>query len=179
MALAFASCTLPGSVVASPAAVTTRDPGEVQCPDGTSARPGLQNFGAYIGTWQENRPHDTKVPTDYIIGTVPGRVVVRCSTDGFIVLEQIHPLFAAPAGQALRVALTEIPDDSEKVYDHVHAGCRVLQYQSQKLAQQLGADDTDGRVGIVFEGGGGAYSGTVKTIILDLFDKLGADTRGC
>src|SRR5262249_27868669 len=178
--LLVAACSPPGFPSPSPAAVTTRDPGQVECPDGRPARPGLQNFGAYIGTWQHSRPHDTKVPTDYVIGTLQGHVAVRCSTDGFVVLEQIHPLFAAPESQALRVALTEVPDDSEKVYDHLHPGCRALQYRSQKLARQLAGDDADGRVSILLKSGGSAYySGAVMTIVLDLSDRLGADTRDC
>lgn len=174
------SCQAPGPTHSSPAAaVTSHDPGDVVCPDGRPARPGLQNFGAYIGTWQQSRPHDSRFSTDYAIGIVPGHVAVRCSNDGFVIIEDIHPLFAAPAGQALRVALTDIPEDSNKIYDHTHAGCRVLQYQSQNLARQLGADDADGRVNIVFDSGGGPYSGTVKNIVLDLNDRLGADTRAC
>ena len=176
----MAACSPPGLAQAPPAAVTTRDAGQVECPDGKPARPGLQNFGAYIGTWQHNRPHDTRVPTDYVVSTLQGHVAVRCSDDGFVVVEQIHSLFAAPEGLALRVALTDLPDDSDKVYDHPRQGCRVLQYRSQQLARQLGADDADGRVDIVLTSEGGTYySGAVKTIVLDLFDRLGADTRGC
>ena len=177
--LAVAACQPPGTASSSPAAVTTRDPGNVACPDGKADRPGLQNFGAYIGTWQHSRPHDSQVSSDYAIGVVQGHVAVRCSNDGFVVVENIHPLFASPAGQALRVALTDLPDDSNKVYDHTHPGCRVLQYQSNKLARQLGADDVDGRVDIVFDSGGTTYTGTVKTIVIDLNDRLGADARAC
>jgi hypothetical protein len=180
LAVVLAACQAPGFASASPAAVTTRDPGEVACPDGKSAKAGLQNFGAYIGTWDANRPRDPTVTSDYVIGIIAGHVSVRCSTDDFVVVEQIHPQFQAPAGTALRVALTELPDDSEKVYDHTHASCRVLQYSSRKLARQLGADDTDGRVDIVFTSESAAYnSAAVKTIILDLGDRLGADARAC
>lgn len=170
-------CTAPGS---RPAAATTHDPGSNDCPDGKAARSGLDNFGAYIGTWQTNRSHDGPASANYLIGIVPGYVAVRCSDDGYVVEEEIHPRFQAPAGQAVRIALTEIPDDSNSVYDHVHAGCRVLQYRSEKLAHQLGADDTDGRVDIVFEGQNGVYNpGSVRVILMDLYDRLGADTRDC
>ena len=180
LSVVFVACELPGRGSSSGVAVATHDAGNVECPDGKSPRPGLQNFGAYIGTWQQNRPHDRAGSPDYAIGIVQGNVAVRCSNDGFVIVEQIHQLFASPAGVALRVALTDLPDDSEKVYDHLHPGCRVLQYQSKKLAQQLGRDDPEGRVGIVFESESGKYySGAVKTIVLDLFDKLGADTRAC
>lgn len=161
-------------------AATTHGPDSVACPDGRHERTGLDNFGAYIGTWQTNRSHDAAQSSNYVIGMVPGYVAVRCSADGFVIQEEIHPRFQSPAGQALRIALSDIPDDSSKVYDHTHAGCRVFQYSSSKLAHQLGADDTDGRVDIVFEGDGGTYNpASVRVILLDLYDRLGADTRDC
>jgi hypothetical protein len=179
LATVFIACQAPGSASAPPPALTTHDPGQVACPEGKAPRPGLQNFGAYIGTWQQNRPHDSQYSSDYAIGIVQGHVAVRCSTDAFVIVENIHPLFATPAGQALRVALTDLPADSTRVYDHTHSGCRVLQYQSGELARQLGADDADGRVDIMFDSSGATYTGTVKTIVIDLYDRLGADTRGC
>ena len=179
LAIAVA-CQAPGTASSSPSAVSTRDAGSIDCPSGKAARAGLQNFGAYIGTWDANRPHDPTVASDYVIGIVPGHVSVRCSTDDFVVVEQLHPRFQAPAGTAVRVALTELPDDSEKVYDHTHPACRVLQYRSHQLAQQLGADDPDGRVDIVFTSESIAYnSAAVTTIVLDLGDRLGADARSC
>ena len=113
-------------------------------------------------------------------GTISGRVVVRCSRDGYVIVEEIRPLFDSPSGQALRVALTDIPDDGQKVYDHVHPGCRVLQYSSLQLAHQLGAVDSDGRVDITFSSGGTAYnSGAVNLIRLDVANSLGADAAAC
>jgi len=152
----------------------------VPCPDGRPARAGLQNFGAYIGTWQANRPHDLQSPSDYVIGIIPGRVAVRCSSDGFVIVEEIHPLFDSPAGQAVRVALTDIPADGQKIYDHVHRGCRVLQYSSVQVAHQLGAHDADGRIDITFSSDGAAYNpAAVKLITMDLRNGLGADTVAC
>jgi hypothetical protein len=85
-----------------------------------------------------------------------------------------------PAGTAVRVALSDLPEDSDKVYDHTHASCRVLQYRSQLLSQQLRAADDDGSVDIVFTSETSTYNAAaVKTIVLDLYDKLGADTRAC
>ena len=171
---ATAACTPPGT---HPAAATSHSAVNVECPDGKPDRAGLDNFGASIGTWQNNRTHDG---ANYALGIVPGYVAVRCSDDGFVVQEEIHPRFQSPAGQALRIARTDIPDDSVKVYDHTHAGCRVLQYSSSKLAQQLGARDADGRVDIVFHSDNATYnSASVKVILMDLFDRLGADTRDC
>lgn len=179
MCVSVVACAPPG-VSKSPAPATTNAAGSISCPDGKPARAGLDNFGAYIGTWQSNRGHDTVKSAEYAIGIVPGYVAVRCSDDGFVVEEEIHPRFQSPAGQALRIALTDIPDDSNKVYDHVHAGCRVFQYTSNKLAHQLGVDDVDGRVDIVFESDNGTYNpASVKVILMDLYDRLGADTRDC
>lgn len=174
-----AACQLPGTASASPAAVITHDPGSVECPSGKAARGGLHNFGAYIGTWDGNHPRDPANNAVYLIGILSGDVEVRCSADGYVVNETMRPVFHSPEGQAVRVALTDLPDDSDKVYDHLHPGCRVMQYRSAKLARQLGADDRDGRVNIVFTSDGGTYTGVVKTILLDLFDRLGADTRAC
>ena len=157
----------------------THDTANVECPSGKPARAGLQNFGAYIGTWDSNHPRDPAHNGSYAIRIVSGSLDVRCSDDGYVVSETMRPLFHSPEGQAVRIALTDLPEDSEKVYDHVHSGCRVLQYRSAQLAHQLGADDVDGRVDIVFTSDGGTYTGVVKTILLDLWDKLGADTRAC
>ena len=178
--LILAACNAPGVSRASSSPDSTHDPGQVDCPAGKPARSGLQNFGAYIGTWDANHEHDPQVPAEYAIGSIPGRVEVRCSNDGYVVVERIRPQLQSPAGQALRVALTDLPDDAEKVYDHMHAGCRVLQYTSARLAHQLGAEDNDGRVSIVFRSDGGTYNAAaVRVIDLDLFERLGSDTRAC
>jgi hypothetical protein len=180
VALAAPGCSAPFASRPSPSAVTPQNQGGVECPDGKPARSGLQNFGAYIGTWDANHVHDGQVTTDYVIGSIPGRVAVRCTDTGYVIVEMIAPRFQSPAGQALRVALTDLPDDAEKVYDHTHAGCRVLQYRSAKLALQLGAADQDGRVDIVFRSETATYNpGAVRSIDLDVFDVLGADTRAC
>jgi hypothetical protein len=164
----------------SPAAVNTRDPGRVGCPDGKPARSGLQNFGAYVGTWQANHLQAASSPPSYAIGSIAGLVQIRCSTDDFVIAEAIYPRNQSPAGQALRVGLTDLPDDSVKVYDHAHAGCRTLQYQSKKLAQQLGPDDRDGRVNIVLVSQTATYNAaSIHVIYLDVLDKLGEDSDGC
>jgi len=177
---ASAACQQPSAAFHSAVPSTSNAPAATQCPDGKPARAGLQNFGAYIGTWQANRPHDAQFPSEYVIGTIAGRVTVRCSTDGYVIAEEIRPVFGSPAGQAVRVALTDVPNDGQKVYDDVHAHCRLLQYSSLELARQLGADDPDGRVDIVFQSDGSAYNPASVTLIrLDLLDTLGADTRIC
>lgn len=180
LVIGLGACQPPGRATASPAATQPRDAGAVDCPVGKPERDGLSNFGAYIGTWDANHVHDGQVTTDYVIGSIPGRVAVRCTDTGYVIVEMIAPRFQSPAGQALRVALTDLPDDAEKVYDHTRVGCRVLQYRSAKLARQLGAADRDGRVDIVFRSETATYNpGAVRSIDLDVFDVLGADTRAC
>jgi hypothetical protein len=105
---------------------------------------------------------------------------VRCSTDGFVIVEEIRPLFDSPAGQAVRVALTDIPADGQKIYDHVHPGCRVLQYSSLELAHQLGAEDAGGRVDITFTSDAASYNpAAIKLVTMDIRNALGADTIAC
>lgn len=164
----------------SPSAVSTRDPGNVNCPDGKSAVPGLENFGAYIGTWQAIHHKDPQASSEYTIRSVHGRIAVRCSTDDYVIVEQVFLDAPATAAQALRIALNELPNDAKQVYDHTHSGCRTLQYESQQLAQQLGPDDNDGRVDITFEGDGGTFDASAVThIFIDMLDKLGDDSQGC
>ena len=180
LAIVSGACQPPGAALHPPSPSTSGEPAVVPCPDGMPARAGLQNFGAYIGTWQADRPHDIQSPSDYVIGTIPGRVAVRCTTDGFVIVEEIRPLFDSPVGQAVRVALTDIPGDGQKIYDHVHAGCRVLQYTSVELAHQLGAHDADGRVDITFSSDAAAYnSAAVKLIRMEIRNTLGADAAAC
>jgi hypothetical protein len=178
MCIVGTACQAPGTGPPT-APVKTEQPADVECPSGKPAHSGLANFGAYIGTWDADHPRDPNDSAAYRLGIVSGDVELRCSAGGYVVSETMRPLFDSPEGQALRMALTDLPDDSTKVYDHRHAGCRVLQYESAKLARQLGADDVDGRVDVVFTSDTGTYTGVVKTILLDLFDRLGADTRAC
>lgn len=179
LVFACAACQLPGTTAPSHAPVGTHEAGNVECPSGKAARPGLENFGAYIGTWDSNHPHDPTHTGAYLIRIVSGSLDVRCTDDDFVVSETMRPLFHTPEGQAVRIALTDLPADSEKVYDHRHSGCRVMQYRSAELAHQLGQDDADGHADIVFTSDGGTYTGVVKTILLDLWDKVGQDTRSC
>ena len=144
------------------------------------ARDGLANFGAYIGTWQANHQADPSVPGAYRLGGAQGRIEIRCSPDGFVTAEKIFPRNQTVAGLALRLALTDLPDDARTIYDHVHRGCRTLQYQSTKLAHQLGADDRDGHVGFSLESDGPNYNPASVTLIrIDVTDVLGGDSRDC
>jgi hypothetical protein len=141
---------------------------------------GLTNFGAYIGTWQAAHVHDPHATNAYSLGSAPGRIEVRCSAGDFVIYEEIHPLNQASAGLALRFALTEIPDDARKIYDHTHRGCRALYYASAKLAEQLREDDRDGHIDFTLESDGREYNPGVVTVIrIDTTDLLGGDSRVC
>lgn len=181
LACLFLMCgCAPSRLAPQPPAVKTHDPGQVECPDGRSPRPGLKNFGSYIGTWDSNHHRDPQIGTAYAIGSIPGRVVVSCSQDDFVVVEAIYPRNQSPAGQALRVALTDLPADSTKVYEHMHSGCRTLQYQSKMLAHQLGPDDSDGRVDITMESQTATYNAaSIYLILIDLNASLGKDRQAC
>jgi hypothetical protein len=140
----------------------------------------LTNFGAYIGAWQSSHQPDPDVPGAYKLGAAQGRIEVRCSADGFVIAEEIHPRNQTVAGLALRLALSEIPADGREIYDHLHRGCRTLQYESAALARQLGVDDRDGHVGFSLESDGPTYNPASVTLIrIDVTDVLGGDSRPC
>ena len=141
---------------------------------------GLANFGAYIGTWQANHEAAPSVPGAYALGGAQGRIEIRCSPGGFVIAEEIFPRNQTVAGLALRLALSEIPDDAREIYDHTHRGCRTLQYASAKLGRQLLADDRDGHVGFSLESDGPNYNPASVTLIrIDVTDVLGGDSRPC
>lgn len=173
-----AACRTPSAAaVPTPAA---QAPSLVECPTGKAERAGLDNFGAYIGTWQASHRQVPESASYYTNATVPGRVTVRCSTGGYVVAEEIRLMFHVTAGGAFQIALTELPADSMKVYDHVHAGCRSLQYRSPRLAEQLGAGGGDGLADISFQGDGPNYgAASISLIRIDLGHKLGADAGAC
>ena len=174
-----AACSMSGSASTSPAPAQSAPVGHL-CPDGKTSGEGLSNFGAFIGTWQAAHRPDARHSGAYALAGAQGWVNVRCSISGYVISEEMHPLHQTPAGLALRLALSDIPDDSRKIYDHSHQGCRTLQYQSAKLARQLGADDRDGHVGFTFISDGPAYNPvSISVIYLDTFDVLGADSRLC
>jgi hypothetical protein len=150
------------------------------CPDGQQSQAGLSNFGAFIGSWQAEHLLDGQHAGAYRLAGAQGWIFVRCTTAGYVINEEIHPEHQTPEGLALRLALSDIPADSKEIYDHTHNGCRTLQYQSNKLARQLGADDRDGHVAFTFISEGPAYNPvSVAVIQMDTVDVLGADTRRC
>lgn len=139
------------------------------CPDGLPQQPGLTGFGAFIGTWQANH---SRIPdtADYAIATGSGRVGVRCSSSNFVIAESITLTFHVPSGRALQFALTDLPSDAKKVYDHMHDACRSLQYRSPTLGAQLPHDDRVGLVDITISS---------QEVVLRIGNSLGDDSRPC
>ncbi len=139
------------------------------CPDGLPQQSGLTGFGAYIGTWQANH---SRIPdsADYAIATGSGRVGVLCSPSNYVIAEGITLTFHVPSGRALQFALTDLPADARKIYDHSHDACRSLQYRSQTLSGQLPRDDRAGLVDIAI---------TSQEVDLRIGFSLGDDSRPC
>lgn len=139
------------------------------CPDGLPQRPGLTGFGAYIGTWQANH---SRIPdsADYAIAAGSGRVGVRCSLSNHVIAESITLTFHVPTGRALQFALTDLPSDAKKIYDHTHDACRSLQYRSSTLSAQMPLDDRVGLVDITISS---------QEVDLRVGSSLGDDSRAC
>lgn len=143
MGLLAAACTMPDLSRHTPSPVP--QVALADCPDGLPEQPGLTGFGAYIGTWQANH---SRIPdtTDYTFATGSGRVGVQCSSSNHVIAESITLTFHVPSGRAVQFALSDLPSDSRKVFDHTYDACRSLQYRSPTLSAQLPHDD---RVGLV------------------------------
>src|SRR5438876_293214 len=69
---------------------------------------------------------------------------VRCSNDGRVIVVERHKFPPVPAEVALSGAKSELPTDVKVVYDVTQAQCRNVQFQSQALATEMGADDLEG-----------------------------------
>jgi hypothetical protein len=111
--------------------------GNVDCPTtiGTSGAYGL--FGARAEDF--NAAHQGPP------------VLARCSKDGKVIVLQLDIAPPGPALAALASARKQLPSDLKLVYDRTQSSCRDLQYRSEILASQLGADDPEGIVNIELE----------------------------
>jgi hypothetical protein len=90
------------------------------------------------------------------------------------------------AATAVGLALAELPADVKLVYDFTQTQCRNLQYQSQTLASEMGADNPDGIADIQLEsplsstGLGLTFQpDSVETAHIDLLDASGVKPTGC
>jgi hypothetical protein len=111
--------------------------GNLACPTTVGSAAGYTLFGAPAPDF--NAGHQGSPP------------LVRCATDGKVIVLQLDISPAMPAAQALAVARRQLPADVKPVYDRVEATCRDVQLQSATLASLLGADDPDGVVNIELE----------------------------
>ena len=151
----------------------------VGCPDGLPSRPGLTDFGAYIGTWQANH---ARIPqsAEYVIAADLGRVGVQCDVADYVVAEDFTLTFQVPGGRAVQFALTDLPADSRKIFDHTHPACRTLQYQSEELAAQLPGDDHAGLVDITLRSPSRTYNLSAISIVgIRIAISPGDDSRPC
>jgi len=151
----------------------------VGCPSGLPSQPGLTDFGAYIGTWQANH---ARIPqsTDYVIAADLGRVGVQCDAADYVVAENFTLSFQVPGGRAMQFALTDLPADSRKIFDHTHPACRTLQYQSNKLAAQLPTDDHLGLVDITLRSSSRTFnSSAIAIVAIRIATSIGDDSPQC
>jgi hypothetical protein len=111
--------------------------GNTACPSTIGSAAGYTLFGAPAPDFNAGHP-----------GT---SLLVRCSTDGKVIVLQLDISPPVPAAQALAIARRQLPGDVQPVYDRVEPTCRDVQLQSGTLATRLGADDPDGVVNIELE----------------------------
>src|SRR5690348_17500723 len=177
--LLLAACRTMPDLAHNPGPSAAPDARLVACPDGLPSRPGLTDFGAYIGTWQANHP---RIPqsTDYAIAADSGHVGVQCNAANYVVAEDFTLTFQVPGGRAVQFALTDLPADSRKIFDHTHSACRTLQYQSNKLAAQLPTDDHLGLVDITLRSSSRTFnSSAIAIVAIRIATSIGDDSPQC
>ena len=177
--LLLTACRTMPDLAHGPAPSSAPETALVGCPDGLPSQPGLTDFGAYIGTWQANH---ARIPqsTDYVIAADLGRVGVQCDAANYVVAEDFTLTFQVPGGRAVQFALTDLPADSRRIFDHTHPACRTLQYQSNKLAAQLPGDDHAGLVDITLRSPSRTYNLSAISIVeIRIATSSGDDSRSC
>ncbi len=111
--------------------------GNTACPSTIGSAAGYTLFGAPAADFNAGHPGSS--------------LLVRCSTDGKVIVLQLDISPPVPAAQALAIARRQLPGDVQPVYDRVEPTCRDVQLQSGTLATRLGTDDPDGVVNIELE----------------------------
>ena len=111
--------------------------GNLDCPKTIGSATGYTLFGAPAPDF--NAGHQGSSP------------LLRCATDGKVIVVQLDISPPATAGAALAIARRQLPADVKPVYDHLQVSCRDIQLQSKTLAAILGSDDPDGVVNIELE----------------------------
>jgi len=102
--------------------------------------------------------------------------LIRCATDGKVIVLQLDISPPLPAAQAVAIARRQLPGDVQPIYDRIQLNCRDVQLQSRTLAAMLGSDDPDGVVNIELESAlaaGFKYDpGRVDTAVIHQQDEL-------
>ncbi len=111
--------------------------GNVDCSRAIGSASGYGLFGAPAADFNAAHP-----------GT---SLLIRCATDGKVIVLQLDISPAASAAAALATARRQLPADLQPVYDKRDINCRSLQFKSATLASVLGSDDPDGVVNIELE----------------------------
>ena len=142
--------------------------GDVDCSKTVGAAAGYTLFGAPAPDFNAGHPGST--------------LLVRCATDGKVIVLQLDISPAVTADKALAIARQQLPSDLKPVYDHSQTNCRDIQFQSAQLASILGRDDPDGVVNIELESALANNfnydGGHVDTVVLHQQDDLN-QTRPC
>jgi hypothetical protein len=111
--------------------------GNIACPKTIGSAAGYTLFGAPAPDFNAGHPGSS--------------LLIRCATDGKVIVLQLDISPAVPAADALAIARRQLPSDLQPVYDRVQLNCRDVQLQSKTLAARLGSDDPDGVVNIELE----------------------------
>jgi len=111
--------------------------GNIACPTTIGSAAGYTLFGAPAPDFNAGHPGSTSL--------------VRCATDGKVIVLQLDISPSAPSAEGLAIARRQLPADLQPVYDRVQLTCRDVQLQSKTLAAMLGPDDPDGVVNIELE----------------------------
>jgi hypothetical protein len=111
--------------------------GNIACPATIGSAGGYTLFGAPA--------------PDFNAGHAGSSPLLRCATDGKVIVIQLDISPPSATANALATAQRQLPSDLTPVYDRTAANCRNLQFQSKTLARVLGSDDPDGVVNIELE----------------------------
>ena len=142
--------------------------GNVDCSRTVGSAAGYTLFGAPAPDFNAGHPRTS--------------LLIRCATDGKVIVLQLDISPAATADKALAIALQQLPSDHKPIYDHSQPNCRDIQLKSAQLASILGSDDPDGVVNVELESALATnfkYDGNhVDTVVLHQQDDLN-QTRPC
>ena len=185
----FVLCLGCGSEANPPPLSSSASPGDignVNCSTDAGSASGWTKFGASIRAWNATHERDPNY-REWGPKLGDGRrtyPTVRCSNDGRVIVVERHTFPPVPAEVALSGAKSELPTDVKVVYDVTQAQCRNVQFQSQALATEMGADNLGGIADVQLEspinGADATYhADNIDTARIDLLDPYGLKPTGC